>query len=44
MAKINVKNGRVDFIDRSTKEPAEIRVKNVEMEVKGLNPSAKSKD
>ena len=43
VAKINVKNGRVDFIDRSTKEPAEIRVKNVEMEVKGLNPSAKTR-
>ena len=43
VAKLNVKNGRVDFIDRSTKEPAEIRVKNVEMEVKGLNPSAKTR-
>ena len=41
--KINVKNGRVDFIDRSVKEPAEIRVKNVEMEVKGFNPSEKTK-
>jgi len=39
VSKIRVKNGRVDFIDRSVKEPAEIRVKNVEMEVKGLNPS-----
>jgi hypothetical protein len=43
VAKINVKNVRVYFIDRSTKEPAEIRVKNVEMEVKGLNPSAKTR-
>ena len=38
-----MKNGRVDFIDRSVKEPAEIRVKNVEMEVKGLNPSEKTR-
>ena len=43
VAKINVKNGRVDFIDRSVKEPAEIRVKNVEMEIKGLNPSQKTR-
>ncbi|HET8917161.1 MAG TPA: AsmA-like C-terminal region-containing protein, partial [Candidatus Binatia bacterium] len=43
VAKISVKNGRVDFIDRSIKEPAEIRVKNVEMEVKGLNPSEKTR-
>jgi len=40
---VKVKNGRIDFIDRSVKEPAEIRVKNVEMEVKGFNPSAKIK-
>jgi AsmA-like C-terminal region/AsmA family len=43
VAKINVKNGRVDFIDRSIKEPAEFRVKSVEMEIKGLNPSAKTR-
>ena len=43
VSKIKVNNGRVDFIDRSVKEPAEIRVKNVEMEVKGLNPSEKSR-
>jgi hypothetical protein len=41
--KVNVKNGRVDFIDRSIKEPAEIRVKKVEMEIKGLNPSEKTR-
>jgi uncharacterized protein involved in outer membrane biogenesis len=43
VGKIRVNNGRVDFIDRSVKEPAEIRVKNVEMEVKGLNPSEKTR-
>jgi uncharacterized protein involved in outer membrane biogenesis len=43
VSKIKVNNGRVDFIDRSVKEPAEIRVKNVEMEVKGLNPSQKTR-
>ena len=43
VSKITVKSGRVDFIDRSVKEPAEIRVKNVEMEVNGLNPSEKTR-
>jgi uncharacterized protein involved in outer membrane biogenesis len=41
--KVKMNNGRVDFIDRSVKEPAEIRVKNVEMEIKGLNPTEKSR-
>jgi uncharacterized protein involved in outer membrane biogenesis len=40
---VKVKNGRIDFIDRSVKEPAEIRVKNVEMELKGFNPAQKIK-
>jgi hypothetical protein len=40
---VKVKNGRVDVIDRSVREPAEIRVKNVEMEATGLNPAGKTK-
>jgi hypothetical protein len=40
---IAIKNGRVDLIDRSVKEPAEIRVKNIEMEINGLNPSEKTR-
>src|SRR6478672_693487 len=43
VSKVKMNNGRVDFIDRSVKEPAEIRVKNVEMEIKGLNPTEKSR-
>ncbi|HXV81229.1 MAG TPA: AsmA-like C-terminal region-containing protein [Candidatus Binatia bacterium] len=43
VTKITVTNGRVDFIDRSVKEPAEIWVKNVEMEIKGLNPAGKTR-
>jgi hypothetical protein len=43
VTKVKVKNGRIDFIDRSVKEPAEIRVKNVEMELKGFNPAEKIK-
>jgi AsmA-like C-terminal region/AsmA family len=38
-----VENGRVDFIDRSVREPAEMRVKNVEMEIKGIDPTGKSR-
>jgi uncharacterized protein involved in outer membrane biogenesis len=43
VTRVKVKNGRIDFIDRSVKEPAEIRVKNVEMELKGFNPAEKIK-
>jgi hypothetical protein len=38
--KIRLRNGRVDFIDRSVKEPAELQVRNVEMELNGLEPLA----
>jgi hypothetical protein len=40
---VKVRNGRIDFIDRSVREPAEIRVKNVEMELTGFNPAEKIK-
>jgi uncharacterized protein involved in outer membrane biogenesis len=43
VTKVKVKNGRIDFIDRSVKEPAEIRVKNVEMDLQGFSPSEKVK-
>jgi hypothetical protein len=43
VTQVKVKSGRVDFIDRSVKEPAEIRVKNVDMELKGFNPAEKIK-
>ena len=36
LSNLNVKNGRVDFIDRSSKEPVEIRVRNVDLDVRGL--------
>jgi AsmA-like C-terminal region/Domain of Unknown Function (DUF748) len=43
ITKIAFRNGRVDFIDRSVKEPAELQVRNVEMDLKGLDRSAKTK-
>ncbi|HSF57270.1 MAG TPA: AsmA family protein, partial [Candidatus Binatia bacterium] len=43
VTKVKVKNGRIDFIDRSVKEPAEIRVKNVEVDLKGFSPLEKVK-
>jgi hypothetical protein len=43
VTRVKVKNGRIDFIDRSVKEPAELRVKNVDMELKGFNSVEKIK-
>jgi AsmA-like C-terminal region/Domain of Unknown Function (DUF748) len=43
ITRVKVKNGRIDFIDRSVKEPAELRVKNVDMELKGFNSVEKIK-
>ncbi|MGH7826379.1 MAG: AsmA-like C-terminal region-containing protein [Candidatus Binatia bacterium] len=43
ITKMQIRNGRVDFIDRSVKEPAELQVRNVEMELKGLNPRGKTR-
>jgi uncharacterized protein involved in outer membrane biogenesis len=34
---LRIINGRLDFIDRSVKEPAELQVKNIDMEAKGLD-------
>jgi hypothetical protein len=37
IAKLRLRNGRIEYIDRSIKEPAEMRVRNVEMDVDGLD-------
>jgi uncharacterized protein involved in outer membrane biogenesis len=36
---IAIKRGRVEYIDRSVKQPAELRVKNVAMSVTGFQPN-----
>lgn len=43
ITKIRIRNGRFDFIDRSVKEPAELQVKNVEMQVNTLDPRGRTK-
>ncbi len=40
---ITIQNGRVDFIDRSIQEPAEVQVKHVDMELTGLDAAYKTK-
>ena len=42
---INVKNGSVDYIDRSSKQPVEVRARKVDLDVRGpaLNGTAKVK-
>jgi len=37
IAKLRLRNGRIEYIDRSIKEPAEMRIKNVEMDIDGLD-------
>ena len=43
ISKIRVMNGRLDFIDRSVKEPAELQVKNIELEAQGLEFTGRTK-
>lgn len=40
---IHVTNGKIDYIDRSFKEPVEIRIRNVEMDLKGLALTERAK-
>ena len=35
---VAVKHGRVEYVDRSAKPPAELRIKNISMRVKGFEP------
>jgi uncharacterized protein involved in outer membrane biogenesis len=38
-----IKNGRIDFIDRSVRAPAEMQIKRVEMNLQGINPNGRAK-
>jgi hypothetical protein len=40
---LRVRNGRIDYIDRSVKEPAELQIKNVEMKIAGFHPDRPSR-
>ncbi|HEY7168491.1 MAG TPA: AsmA family protein [Candidatus Binatia bacterium] len=37
---VRIVNGRLDFIDRSVTQPAELQIKNIELEARGLTSSA----
>jgi len=40
---VRIKRGRVHYIDRSVKQPAELRIRNVTMSVRGFEPDAATK-
>lgn len=40
---IRVKNGRIEYLDRSVKEPAELRAQNIDMVIKGFTSSEATK-
>ena len=40
---IAIKQGRVEYVDRSVKQPAELRIRNVSMRVKGFQPNQTTK-
>ena len=39
---VTIKRGRVEYIDRSVRQPAELRVKNVSMTLQGVQPGEKT--
>src|SRR5918993_6109080 len=38
-----LKNGRIDFIDRSVRAPAEMQIKRVDVNLQGINPNGRAK-
>ncbi|MGH7853488.1 MAG: AsmA-like C-terminal region-containing protein [Candidatus Binatia bacterium] len=40
---VAIKQGRIEYVDRSIKQPAELRIRNVSMSVKGFQPSQTTK-
>jgi hypothetical protein len=38
-----IKSGRIDFIDRSVRAPAEMQIKRVDMNLQGINPNGRAK-
>ncbi len=43
ITRITVIDGRVDFIDRSVRAPAELRIKNIDLDVGGLDLDARAR-
>jgi hypothetical protein len=42
VTRIRLRDGRVHFFDRSLNEPAEIQIKNINMDLNGLDPTRKT--
>lgn len=43
IASLGVENGRIEYLDRSVREPAELRLKNITLTVNGLEPKRPTK-
>lgn len=42
VSRVRVENGRIAYVDRSIREPAEMQIRNVDMDIKGLDPNDKT--
>jgi len=42
ITKLRLRNGRIEYIDRSVKEPAEMRVRNVDLDIVGLDSTGRT--
>jgi hypothetical protein len=42
VSRVRVENGRIAYVDRSIREPMELQIRNVDMDVKGLDPNDKT--
>lgn len=40
---VRVENGRIAYVDRSVKEPGEVQIRNLQVDIKGLDPRDKTK-
>ena len=43
VSRIRVENGRIAYVDRSIKEPAEVQIRNLQLDIKGLDPGARTR-
>lgn len=43
ISRIRVENGRIAYVDRSLKEPAEVQIRNLQLDIKGLDPGSRTR-
>ena len=43
VSRVRVVNGRIAYVDRSLKEPAEVQIRNVKLDIRGLDPGRETK-